>query len=260
MTSRSWGEAGSRTAAGSASTMREDLGVGDEAALDHLAEAGDQLGLGQRAEQVEVAEHPGGLVEGADEVLAGAGVDAGLAADRRVDHAEQRRRHVDHPHAAQPGRGDEAADVGGRAAADGDDRVGAGEAGPSQLLPRVGRHLRRLGGLAVGERDRQQLDVAEAGHHLVGERGQRLGVTDRHPADVGAEGDAHVVEDRVADDDVVGRGSADVHPRLVLTHGRHPPRPRHARARPPRPPRARRCRPRRWPPTRRPGCARRSTA
>ena len=41
-----------------------------------------------------------------------------------------------HPHAAQPGRGDEAAEVGGRAAPDGDDRVGAGEAGLAELIRR----------------------------------------------------------------------------------------------------------------------------
>ena len=50
----------------------EDRGVGDEAALDDLAQAGDEVGPRQGAQQVEVAQHAGGLVEGADQVLAGA--------------------------------------------------------------------------------------------------------------------------------------------------------------------------------------------
>jgi hypothetical protein len=37
---------------------------------------------------------PAGGWNGADEVLAGTGVDAGLAPDRGVDHAQQRRRQV----------------------------------------------------------------------------------------------------------------------------------------------------------------------
>ena len=47
---------------------------------------------GQRGQRGQVAEHAGRRVERADQVLAGGGVDAGLAADRRVDHAEQRGR------------------------------------------------------------------------------------------------------------------------------------------------------------------------
>ena len=82
-------------------------------------------------------------MEGADEVLAGAGVDAGLAADGGVDHAEQRGRHVHDPDAAQPGRGDEAAHVGRRTAADRHHGVGAREPGRTQPLPAVGDHRRR---------------------------------------------------------------------------------------------------------------------
>ena len=63
------------------------------------------------------------------------GVDAGLAADGGVDHAEQRGRHQHHPDAAQPGRGDEPGQVGGRSPADADDGVGAGEAGRPSYVP-----------------------------------------------------------------------------------------------------------------------------
>ena len=51
---------------------------------------------------------------------------AGLAADGGVHHAEQCRRHVDHPDAAQPRRGDEAREVGGGSPAERDDGVGCG--------------------------------------------------------------------------------------------------------------------------------------
>ena len=80
-------------------------------------------------EHVEVGDHRGGRVERADEVLALVRVDAGLAADGRVDHAEHRRRHLDDPHAAQPGGGDEPGEVGDRSPAEADDGVGAGEVG-----------------------------------------------------------------------------------------------------------------------------------
>ena len=86
----------------------------------------------QGRQRVQVDEHPGRLVEAADQVLALRGVDAGLAADCGVDHAEHRGRHGDQPDAAQPGRGDEAGQIGGGAAAEPDHRVGSGEAGRSR--------------------------------------------------------------------------------------------------------------------------------
>ena len=49
---------------------------------------------GKRAEQLGVAQHRGRLPEGADEVLALGQVHARLAADRGVDHPEQRGRDV----------------------------------------------------------------------------------------------------------------------------------------------------------------------
>ena len=77
---------------------------------------------GRLVEQVEVAEHRARRPEGADEVLALGGVDAGLAADGGVDHAEHRRRHLHDLDAAQPGRGDEAGEVGDRSPAEADRR------------------------------------------------------------------------------------------------------------------------------------------
>ena len=112
---------------------------------------------GSDSSDVEVAQHAGRRVERADEVLALGRVDAGLAADGGVDHAEQRRRHVHDADPAQPGRGDEAGEVGRRAAADADDRVGAGEAGLAEHRPEERRDLRGLGRLAVGDLERPGL-------------------------------------------------------------------------------------------------------
>ena len=77
--------------------------------------------FGQRVQGVEVHEDTGRRVERPDEVLAFGGVDAGLAADGGVHHAEQAGGHVDDLDAAQPGGGHEAGQVGDGAAADGDD-------------------------------------------------------------------------------------------------------------------------------------------
>ena len=116
------------------------------------------------------------------------GVDAGLAADRRVDHAEQRGRDVHDPHAAQPGRGHEAAEVGGRAAADGHDRVGAGEAGLAERLPARRRDRGGLGLLAVGDRQRRARRTPRPASRAPGGPARRARREDhRHPLHAGAE-------------------------------------------------------------------------
>ena len=79
------------------------------------------------------------LPERADVVLGG-DVDRGLAADRRVDLADQRGRHREPRHAAPERRRGEPADIGHRAAADAHDHVGAlelarGERAPHALEP-----------------------------------------------------------------------------------------------------------------------------
>ena len=189
----------------------EDGGVGDEAALHDLAQPGDELLVRQRLQQRQVAQHAGGLVEGPDEVLAGAGVDAGLAADRGVDHGQQGGGHVDDADAAQPRRGDEPAEVGGRSPADRHDRVGPGEAGLAERLPAVGRDRRGLGPLAVGESEREDVVVLHQGvDHRVGQLAQRAGVEHRDPLDRLAQQRGQPLGQPVADDDVVGGGTADV--------------------------------------------------
>ena len=78
----------------------ENLGVCDEAALDDLTHAGQQLMLGQGAQGANLAEHCGGRPERADQVLTLGGVDAGLTTHGGVNHAQQGGRNVHHAHAA----------------------------------------------------------------------------------------------------------------------------------------------------------------
>ena len=82
---------------------------------------------------------------------------AGLAADGGVDHAEHGRRHLHDLDAAQPGRGDEAGEVGHRAPAEADDRVGAGEVGLPHDLPAERGDLDALALLGIGDLGEQHL-------------------------------------------------------------------------------------------------------
>ena len=95
--------------------------------------------------------------ERADEVLALGGVDAGLAADGGIDHAEHGRGHLHDLHAAQPRRGDEAGEVGHRSPAEADDRVGAGEVRLPHHLPAERGDLDALAGFGVGDLGEQHL-------------------------------------------------------------------------------------------------------
>ena len=72
----------------------EQRGVGDQSVLDDLCESRAQLARRQRGERGRVGDHESGLVERANQVLAAGVVDAGLAADGRVDLGEQRRRQL----------------------------------------------------------------------------------------------------------------------------------------------------------------------
>ena len=188
----------------------EDHRIGDEPALDHLAQAGDELVARQAREGVEVAQHARGFVEGADEVLPGVGVDAGLAADCGVDHAEEGGGHVHDGYAAQPGRGHEAAEVGGGPAADGHDRVRAGESGLAQSPPAVGGDVSGLRGLAVGHAQVEDVVPLQGGPQRLDDLGQPRGSDHGHPLHAVAQHRRQPVAERVPDHDVVRRRAGDV--------------------------------------------------
>ena len=183
---------------------REQVGGGQEVVLGQLALAGAQLARRQGGEGVRVAEHGERLPEGAHQVLALRQVHAGLAADRRVDHAEERGGHVHHRYAAVVRRGGEPRHVGDQSPADGDDHVSArqppGRPRATQRLHRGQRLVR----LAVGDLEApvlpagidRQLDVGlgddgragGAGRQDAGQLGPDPGA-DEHRVGAAAEGD-----------------------------------------------------------------------
>ena len=190
----------------------ENLGVCDEAALDDLTHAGQQLMLGQGAQGTNLAEHRGGRPECADQVLTLGGVDAGLTAHGGVHHAEQGGRNVDDAHAAQPGRRHEAGHVGNSAAAHGDDRVGAGEVVLTEHLPAERRHLVVLCFLGVGNLCTERLVAhgAQVLHDQLARGTQGTRVNHEHLLRAVAENLGQGAEQVVADENLVvlTRGAA----------------------------------------------------
>ena len=60
----------------------------DESGFDDFCRASNDLRRGQGIEVLEVHKHRIWLVEGANEVLAGRGIDTGFAADGRINHGQ----------------------------------------------------------------------------------------------------------------------------------------------------------------------------
>ena len=154
-------------------------------------------------------------MERADQVLALGDVDGGLAAHGGVSHTEQRGRDQHHPDAAQPGRGDEPGQVGGRSPADADHAVGPGHAVPGQLGPQPGRDVRRLGRLAVRHRFgvHRQAGGAQRAARRAGDLAEALGVDDHDGACALRHQAGQFAQDADAHDDLVGRaavGGGDV--------------------------------------------------
>ena len=107
----------------------------DPRRLHDLGQAGAAFGFRQRRQRLDVAEHEARLMKRSDQVLAVNRIEAGLAADRAVDHREQRRRHVPDANAAQQGGGRKAAHVADHAAADARPRAVAIDAAGQRRLP-----------------------------------------------------------------------------------------------------------------------------
>ena len=72
----------------------EESLVSEQAIFGDLGITGAELARGERVEQRGVGDHQDRLVEGADEILAMARVDGGLAADRGIDLRQERGRHL----------------------------------------------------------------------------------------------------------------------------------------------------------------------
>ena len=104
-------------------------------------------------------EHRAGLVERTDEVLALGEVDAGLAADRGVDHREQRRRDLHDVDAAVVHRRREARGVADDTAAERDDRIRAQQPPLREATRQLLHGVERLGRLAVGDGEELVVDA-----------------------------------------------------------------------------------------------------
>ena len=91
-----------------------DLSAGQETCLHHLGHARAPLRVRKRSQEAGVDEYDLREVEDAGKVLSLSGVDAGLPADRRIDHTGERRRNRGPFHAAFVRCRREAGDIGGR--------------------------------------------------------------------------------------------------------------------------------------------------
>ena len=105
----------------------------------------------QRLDRGEVGDHGRGLPEGADRVFRAPAVDAGLAADARVHHGQQRGRHRDQPDAPLPDGGRQACKVADRAPAHGDHAAPAIDLLPLEKRQDVLQLGHGLGALARGD-------------------------------------------------------------------------------------------------------------
>jgi hypothetical protein len=92
-------------------------------------------------------------MEGADEILAVARIDAGLAADRGIDLGEQGRRHLDEAHAPAHHGGRKAREIPHHAAAERHDEIPALDPGGQHRIADLFQARIGFGGLARRKRD-----------------------------------------------------------------------------------------------------------
>ena len=134
----------------------------EQAGLHDLGETVRDLLARQRRERRGVDDHAARPVERADEVLPLRDVDRDLAADRRVDLRDEGRGYRSPGDAAEVGRGHEAGQIAGRAAAERDECAAAVEAqrGPESF--RLGKCLRALAGRHLVGRDQPVTERSRA--------------------------------------------------------------------------------------------------
>ena len=160
-TSSSRGERPSR-AGFSSSRIPSSSGVADDPALDHLGEAGPELPRRQAVQPLRRDQDRRRLVEGADEVLVLAEVQARLPTHAGIDLGQERRRDL---HEADPplprGRG-EPGDVPEHPAAEGRQRPVAPHLLGQQVVVDAKEGLVRLGRLASLQLEHVDVDAGRA--------------------------------------------------------------------------------------------------
>ena len=199
----------------------EERGIAEQAVFGDLGIAGAEFALRQRVEQRGVGDHHHRLMEGADQILAVARIDAGLAADRTVDLRQQRGRHL---HIIEPAphrcRG-KAGEIADDAAAERDHKIAALDARRDDRLAYGLERRVALGALADRHHDARGLDAGRfqrgfgggemmAGDGLVGDERHARAAAQRLDAR------AEAGEQAAADDDVIGaRTERDLHHRRL---------------------------------------------
>ena len=186
----------------------EEGGIVDQAIFDDFGIAGAGFAQGQAVERRGVDEDQGGLVEAADQILAGLRIDRGLAADRRIDLRQQSGGHLDEVAAAFQDRGGKADQIADHAAAQRDDMVAAFDFQREQRVEQLFQMAPALGLFARWQDDRFDRDVGgaqagvEAGQLGLGHIG--VGDDDQAPlARIGGEDGAGAVERALFDQDII---------------------------------------------------------
>ena len=129
----------------------EELVGIDYRRLRDLPAAAGPFARGQRGERLGRGAHVGRLHEGAYEVLTCGKVHARLAADRGVDHGEQRRRRLHHSDAAHEGRRGESGEIAHYPAAKRCNSAVATKLQARHRFPNLARDLDRLRFLPRGD-------------------------------------------------------------------------------------------------------------
>ena len=118
--------------------------VADDAGLDAFHQAGAQFAIGQRAEHIDVGKHREGMMKAADKVLALGKIDAGFAADGRIDLREESRGHLHIADSAHEDGSKKPADIAHDAAAKSDQQRTAIAAAADHLAQQPVHALHRL--------------------------------------------------------------------------------------------------------------------
>ena len=182
----------------------EEGGIVDQPVFHHLGIACAQLARGQGGKRADIGQHQRGLVERADQVLACARVDRGLAADAGIDLRQQRGGKLDEAAAALEHRGGETGQIADHPAAKGQyviapvDPFGQQEVAQLfQMRPVLGRFARgqhqparlfpvsRQRGVDRVAPQRRDMGIGDDGHGLLAQ--QRAALC----GDVGQQAAAH---------------------------------------------------------------------
>ena len=130
----------------------KQLRVSDDAGLERLGQAVDDLTAGQGLERVKIDKHDLGLPECADDVLRLAQINRRLAADGGIHLRKHRRGAVDKVNAAHVAGRAEAAQIAHNAAADGHQQILAVHAERQHSLQNLTVDLQAFAALAPGDR------------------------------------------------------------------------------------------------------------